>query len=592
MSQGQERISKEKKRYLLKRLKAEIGPEKSSLYKGAVLSWLQFLMRVISFYLISQAIYKLYLGQQISIMPFILAMTVLSLSGYLFSMLARRYQGLASQYARNQLKKRFFTTFEANSGEFDERFTMADLMTVASQGIDSLDTYYHYYLSIALRVYLNCTSVLLLVTFIFPLGGLIFLLSLPLIPISIVAMQKRSKQIMNHYWATYMDVGNLFVDNLRGLNTLYTYGATETYEKTFAQKAEEFRQSTMSLLRFQLEAVGYMDGVMYLGVGISGFFAVLALSKGQLTLAGMVFFLLIAAEFFAPIREMGYGMHLVMMNTKMADRIYTFLDSVNSPEVSSHYHASEEIGDVNTIKLNDLTFGYGDATLFNHLSAVIRKGQMFAIAGESGLGKTTLAKLLKGRLQVDSGSITLDERPISSFSLKSLEENIVLVSPESYLFNQSIYDNLILGQKCSKSEVLSWLDRYHLLSFITDLPEGLDTIVGENGALLSPGQRQQIILARALLAKRPVYIFDEMTSSVDGENEIVLFNAIKEISSEAIVIFISHKMKQVLKADQVIFLDQNHQVHIGNPNDLLTTNQAFATLVNTQKELEELLHES
>lgn len=592
MSQGQERISKEKKRYLLKRLKAEIGPEKSSLYKGAVLSWLQFLMRVISFYLISQAVYKLYLGREIAIMSFGLRMIGLSLSGYFFSTLARRYQGLASQYARNQLKKQFFTTFEANSGEFDEQFTMADLMTVASQGIDSLDTYYHYYLSIAMRVYFNCTSVLLLVIFIFPLGGLVFLLSLPLIPISIIAMQKRSKQIMNHYWATYMDVGNLFVDNLRGLNTLYTYGATETYEKTFAQKAEEFRQSTMRLLRFQLEAVGYMDGVMYLGVGISGFFAVLALSKGQLTLAGMVFFLLIAAEFFAPIREMGYGMHLVMMNTKMADRIYTFLDSVQSPEVSSNDYTVEEMTSVESITLHDVTFGYDEVTLLNHLSATIRKGQIFAIAGESGLGKTTLAKLLKGRLHVNSGSISLDDRPLSSFSPNSLEENIILVSPESYLFNQSIYDNLIFGQNMSKEEVLSWLNRYKLLGFITDFPEGLDTQVGENGALLSPGQRQQIILARALLAKRPIYIFDEMTSSVDGENEVVLFNAIKEVASEAIVIFISHKMKQVLKADQVIFLDKNHHAQIGKPHDLLITNQAFATLVNTQKELEDLLHES
>lgn len=591
MSQEQERISKAKKRLLLKRLKAEIGQEIKSLYKATALSWLQFLMRVISFYLIADMIYRLYHQQPVSMIGFIMIMLSLAILGYSASFWARRYQGLASQKARNQLKQKFFKAFEANAGEFDDRFTMSDIMTVAAQGIDSLDTYYQHYLSLAFRAYLNCSTILLIMAVMFPLGSVIFMLCLPLIPISIIAMQKRSKAIMNHYWATYMDVGNLFMDNLKGLNTLYTYGATERYEQTFAEKAEAFRQSTMTLLRFQLEAVGYMDGVMYLGVGLSGFFAITSLAQGSLSLRSVIFLVLIAAEFFAPIREMGYGMHLVMMNTKMADRIYTFLDSVNQDKSVPTNHVANRLT-VEKIELDKVTFGYGNQPLLQNLSMTISKGQIFAVAGESGLGKTTLAKLLKGRLALDSGSIRLDDRLLSDVPQQDLEQGLLMVSPDSYVFNQSIYTNLTLGLSLSREALLAWLADKGLLSFIGDLPEGLDTVVGENGSQLSPGQRQQIILARAMLADKPVYLLDEMTSSIDADNEEHLFQAIRLMADKAIVIFISHKMKQVLKADKVLFIGKNHQTAIGTPKELMASHEAFATLVNTQSALEELLHES
>lgn len=174
-------------------------------------------------------------------------------------------------------------------GQFDQQSTVADVLTVASQGIDSLDTYYSYYLSLAMRTAFNCTTVLLLV-FDLSYRGLVFILSLPLIPISIVAMQKRSKRIMNHYWSTYMDVGNLFMDDLKGLNTLYSYQADERYEESFVNKAEAFRKATMQLLGFQLQAVGYMDAVMYLGIGLSGFLAVQALSAGGISFLTFSFY--------------------------------------------------------------------------------------------------------------------------------------------------------------------------------------------------------------------------------------------------------------------------------------------------------------
>lgn len=581
----QVRISRERRKELLRRLKEQIGPHKKDLQLASFFSWIQFLMRVASFYILARQLEQVYNGQPVDFLLTIGSIVLFNIIGFLSASYAKRYQGVASQYARNQLKKQFFQAFVSHEGEFDEQTSMHDVMTIASQGIDTLDTYFHMYLSITYRTYLNCTTVLLLVAAIFPLGSVLFLISLPLIPVSIVLIQKRSKKIMQHYWSTYMDVGNLFMDNLNGLNTLYTYQADQKYENEFVKKAEEFRLSTMELLKFQLQSVGYMDGVMYIGVGVSGFFAAVALSQGTLSLWAVVFFVLIAAEFFAPIREMGYGMHLVMMNTKMADRIFTFLDETKK-DVEVQEDATLVSGAIHSLSLQQASFSYeGQEPLFSDVTVTIQKGELFAIAGESGAGKTTLARILQQKLPLTSGTLLVNEKEDVRF-----QQDVLSISSTSYVFNGTIYDNLTIGNSYSKEELYQWIQQHHILQFIHQLPDGLDTVVGEGGNQLSPGQRQQLICARALLNPRSIYIFDEVTSSVDSEQEKLIFHYITLLSRKAIVIFISHKMKQVMQADRVLFIDQNQKMMIGTPQQLLDQHKEFKQLVETQEKLEEILH--
>lgn len=583
---GKKKISRKRRKELKNKLKEELGEKKKVVFLTAFLSWIQFLMRIFSFGIIAKGFSNLYFGNKFNYFLYAILVVLFNIIGFCISLTSKKYQGIASQFARDNLKRKFFDTFSKNSDDFSNNFSNADILTVASQGIDSLDTFYNLYLSTTLRTYFNCATILCIVFILYPFGSLIFILSIPLIPISIILIQKRSAKIMKHYWETYMNVSNLFMDDLKGLNTLYSYLADKKYEDDFNKKAEEFRLSTMELLKFQLQSVGYMDGVMYLGIGVSGFFATISLFNGTLSLFNFIFFILIATEFFTPVRELGYCMHLLMMNTKMADRIFSFLDEFKTNDKISNLKI--EYTNIENIKFKNLGFSYGDRKIFENINATVNKRELIAIAGESGLGKSTIAKILSKELIEFNGDIFIDDKSIRNFSREEVLSFSFYVSPNSYLFNESIIDNLEKVTDLSRKDILNWIKEKNILSFVGKLPQGFDTIVGENGNLISPGQRQQIICARALLANRSIYIFDEITSSVDVENEKDILNLVKLISKDKIVIFISHKMKQVNNADKVLFMGRNGFA-FGTPTEVLNTCEEYKELLNTQNEMEAIL---
>lgn len=575
----QQRITAARRKELRRKLIGLAGPHLKLVYKQTALSWVQFATRVASFAIIAWALACVFANQEIPIVFVCVSLLLLAFIGYSVARLARKDAGVVSQQARDQLKAQFFSAFQSRRGQFEAEVPIAEVLTVAAQGIDSLDTFYSVYIPILYRSFAQCASVLVIIGLLFPIGGVAFLLCLPLIPVSIVLVQKRSQQIMQHYWATYLDVGNTFLDHVTGLNTLYAYGVDEQYAASFADKAEQFRQSTMTLLRFQLQSVGYMDGVMYVGIAVAGFLGIQAMAAQQLNVFAFIWFVLLSTEFFMPLRELGYSMHLLMMHTKMADRIFSFLDAVQQePERAGTVTSAA----VQQVVLDRVGYAYGNHSVLSEVSATIRAGSLWAVAGVSGSGKTTLTRIIAQQVSDYSGQVVSDQ---------PLDGQVVVVSPDSYVFEGTILDNVRLGNQQDAATIAAWAEREGLLSFVNELADGWETQVGANGRLLSPGQRQQIVCARALLRRASVYLFDEVTSSVDRDNEAVLFAMAQRLSRHAIVLYVTHKMRYVQQADNVLFLIAGQSAVVGTPHQLYEQVADYRELVDTQAELEKILDE-
>lgn len=575
----QQRITAARRKELRRKLIGLAGPHLKLVYKQTALSWVQFATRVASFAIIAWALACVFANQEIPIVFVCVSLLLLAFIGYSVARLARKDAGVVSQQARDQLKAQFFSAFQSRRGQFEAEVPIAEVLTVAAQGIDSLDTFYSVYIPILYRSFAQCVSVLVIIGLLFPIGGVAFLLCLPLIPVSIVLVQKRSQQIMQHYWATYLDVGNTFLDHVTGLNTLYAYGVDEQYAASFADKAEQFRQSTMTLLRFQLQSVGYMDGVMYVGIAVAGFLGIQAMAAQQLNVFAFIWFVLLSTEFFMPLRELGYSMHLLMMHTKMADRIFSFLDAVQQDPERAGTVASAA---VQQVVLDRVGYAYGNHSVLSEVSATIRAGSLWAVAGVSGSGKTTLTRIIAQQVSDYSGQVVSDQ---------PLDGQVVVVSPDSYVFEGTILDNVRLGNQQDAATIAAWAEREGLLSFVNELADGWETQVGANGRLLSPGQRQQIVCARALLRRASVYLFDEVTSSVDRDNEAVLFAMAQRLSRHAIVLYVTHKMRYVQQADNVLFLIAGQSAVVGTPHQLYEQVADYRELVDTQAELEKILDE-
>ncbi len=580
------KIDKTRRKILKQKLMNEIKDVNKEMYLSYFFSYLQFLTRVISFFIIAINIEKIINKVEIKLIESLLLLLIVNIFGFLLSSYAKKYQGIVSNYGRNSIKRKFLNAFKDNHKNFKNDQSSVDILNVASYGIDSLDTFYNLYLQLNFRSILNCTTVFILVFFIKPYASLIFLILLPLIPISIMLMQKASAKIMQEYWNSYGDVSNLFIDNLSGLNTLYVHNAIEKYENDFNNKAEKFRLATMKLLSFQLQSVGYMDFVMYLGVGLSGYYIINSYLTNSITIFQVIFFILIASEFFTPIRELGYCMHLLMMNIKMADKIFTFLDSVSTKTENEDIN----LKNVDKLTIKDLSFSYDLEKLITNINLIFEKGKFYSIAGKSGSGKSTLAKLILKELSASEGQIFFDNHNIDNLTEKDISAIVSYTSFDSFIFNGTIMDNLIIATDKNESEIIEFLKENNLMNFAFEFKNGLDSQVGEGGKLLSFGQKQQLLVARSMLSNHHIYIYDEITSNIDEESSNLILNMLKSLAKNKIVIFITHKMKQVLDSDLVIYID-NTKLFLSQPDLLLKDNQSFKESYYKQKELEEILNE-
>ena len=371
------------------------------------------------------------------------------------------------------------------------------------------------------------------------------------------------------------------MENLQGLTTAKIYQADESKHKEMNEQAEEFRRITMKVLTMQLNSITVMDLIAYGGAALGVVFAVTQFQANAVDLAGCLLIILLAADFFLPMRMLGSFFHIAMNGMAAADKIFRLLELPEAEEKSGEVPADA------TITCRAIHFSYEpEREILHGINLSFPKGSFTALVGESGCGKSTVASILMGRNKGYEGSVLFGTMPLTEISEASLMKNITYVSHQSYLFKGSVRDNLLMARPSAQDEDL-WcaLEQVNLAGFLQS-EKGLDTKLDESASNLSGGQRQRLALARALLHDSSIYIFDEATSNIDVESENDIMDQIHALAAKKTVILISHRLANVTDADKIYVLDRGSIVEEGTHAELLAKSGTYTRLWSAQQELE------
>ena len=451
-------------------------------------------------------------------------------------------------------------------GKGEGQLSPAALAQLSVDGIEQLEIYYARFLP--QLFYCLFASVFIFGTLVifswFP--AVILLLCMPLIPIIIMSVMKLAKRILSSYWTQYTDLGAKFHENMSGLSTLKAYHQDEVKQIEAANDAEKFRKVTMSLLSMQLNSITIMDIVSYCGAALGIGLVLFSYQNGTTSLTGMFVFILLSAEFFIPMRQLGSLFHVAMNGISACKKLFDYLEL---PE--------QVYGDV-TIKqpltkllVDQLNFTYDTSNecAIKAVSLSIKRGDFTAFVGKSGSGKSTVAKLLVHELSGYHGKIQWNDVDLQTLAQETISKKALIVDNHGYVYPTSIKENLLLGNKAASDEQL-WtiLESVQLADFIRKRPNQLLTLMEENGQNLSGGQRQRLLLARALLKEAEFYVFDEITSGVDLKSEEIILTCLQELAQNCLVVFISHRLYNVLEADNVVVFDEGQVIAVGPPTRL------------------------
>lgn len=498
--------------------------------------------------------------------------------------LSSRMSFLSSKSVKQVLREKIYGKLLRLGVSYKENVRSSEVVQVAVEGVDQLETYFGSYLPQFFYAVLAPVTLFLVLLPISWISAVVLLCCVPLIPISIAAVQTWAKKLLAKYWGQYTALGDTFLENLQGLTTLKIYQADERRQEEMNQEAENFRKITMKVLTMQLNSITIMDLVAYGGAALGGILAVRQFLTGEILLSECLFIILLAADFFLPMRLLGSFFHIAMNGMAASDKIFKLLDL---PEpVKGIRVVSKENG----LCSRDLTFAYEkERPVLKQVSLCVEAGTFTAIVGESGCGKSTLASVFMGKNRNYEGEVLLggnDGIPLSEIAEESLMKQITYVGHASYLFKGTIRENLLLAKPNGTDEEF-WevLEKMKLADFLRS-EQGLDTMLAEKGSNFSGGQCQRLVMARALLHDSPIYIFDEATSNIDAESENDMMEQIYQMKREKTVLLISHRLANVTAADKIYVLEQGKVTEQGNHEELIAQNGVYAKLWNTQQELE------
>ena len=545
--------------------------------------WLGMLCNIIFVRVIAQLVGAVFAGgltHEMLRQDFVLCLFTIPLR-YVFTLLASSMSDCASKDVKRTLRSKIYEKLTRLGAGYSETVATSEAVMLASEGVEQIDTYFAKYLPQLFYSLLAPVTLFVLLVGVHARSAIILLCCVPLIPMSIVAVQKFAKKLLDKYWGEYTTLGDSFLENIQGLTTLKIYQADEARHQAMNREAEHFRKVTMKVLTMQLNSIIVMDIIAYGGAALGIGIAARELAVGHVSLSGALCILLLSADFFLPMRALGSYFHVAMNGMAASDKIFKLLDL---PEASGK--TAEPDADC-AIHCRDLHFGYAaEKETLHGLNLDFSRGSFTALVGESGCGKSTIAAVLTGRAAGYTGSVTLGGQELSAVKESALLKNVTLVSLGSHLFKGTVAENLRMAAPTADDNAL-WavLKQVRLADFLRS-ENGLDTQLNEGGSNLSGGQRQRLALARALLHDSPVYIFDEATSNIDVESENDIMAQIQALAGKKTVILISHRLANVTAADNIYVLDHGSLAEQGTHEALLAEGGTYARLWTQQQELE------
>ena len=513
----------------------------------------------------------------------ILILVLVVVIRFICERMGARSSYLACVDVKRILREKIYEKMLKLGASYSEQVSSSEVVQVVAEGVEQLETYFGKYLPQLFYSLIAPLTLFIILCRVSLKASVILLICVPLIPIFIVVVQKIAKKLLNKYWSIYTGLGDSFLENLQGLTTLKIYQADQQKADEMDVESQNFRRITMKVLTMQLNSTSVMDIVAYGGAAIGMAVAVSEFLKGNISVAETLCIVLLASEFFLPLRLLGSFFHIAMNGMAASDKIFKILD-LPEPQAGEKTLPDGALD----VTLKDVHFSYEeDREILKGIGLNLPAGSFVSLVGESGCGKSTIAGILAAKNRGYNGEIIIGGVPLNEVNEINLMQRVVLVRHNSYLFKGTVEENLKMAKPdATKEEMEAVLQKVNLLGFL-QTQDGLQTKLQEKASNLSGGQCQRLVIARALLrTDSAVYIFDEAASNIDVESEELIMNVIHELAKTKTVLLISHRLANVVKSDKIYFLKDGEIKESGKHDELMSRNGAYRHLYESQMALE------